>query len=63
MTGTGGVAGPTAGIYICPNCIDLTYEIVHHGDEIVHHGDEIVQICFTAPRPTESGPTESGTDD
>jgi hypothetical protein len=30
----GGVAGPTTAIYICPDCIELNYEIVHGGDAI-----------------------------
>jgi ClpX C4-type zinc finger len=32
-TKPGGVAGPTTAIYICRECIELTYEIVHTPDE------------------------------
>lgn len=46
MTGTGGVVGPAPTIYICPDCIDLAHEIVHHGDEGA-------QIRLTAPGPDE----------
>lgn len=50
LTRTGGVAGPTPTVYICGDCIDLVYEIAHHGDENV-------QIRFTAPGPAgPSGP-------
>ena len=28
-----GVCGPTTDIYICPACVDLTYEIVHGRDD------------------------------
>ena len=26
---SGGVAGPTPSVYICPDCIDLTYQMIH----------------------------------
>jgi hypothetical protein len=29
----GGVAGPTTDIYICRDCVELTYELVHGADD------------------------------
>jgi hypothetical protein len=40
LTGTGGVAPSDASVYVCPDCIDLHYEILHSEAE--------PQIVFTS---------------
>lgn len=43
LTGTGGVARSGGAVYVCPDCIDLHYEILHSEAE--------PQIVFTSVEP------------